>query len=269
MIAQVLNREFALASTEAVREGLQRQLAVADRRSGGPLADIPEDDLRAIIDALGRIEEKPEGLQEAERPPEEPGGDGPPPRDDYAYVPRDPLVSIVQSAIEEQARLRERDQITEGRYAEDRRGPTGGPPAVTTEEFVGIPLRRTPEGRRLWKRFEVARPLILSDPKWVLSEVVILWNKHRAPASFNDVPAGPIAIANKARILLVGDWGSGLERAKNVATRMREWLREGADDGRQQAVVHLGDVYYTGGQGEYMDRFLADWLKDRTSCPSR
>jgi Calcineurin-like phosphoesterase len=260
VIAQILNREYTLASTDAVREGLERELALGNRRGAGPLAEFDEADLQSVLDALSRIKDKPEGLEEAERPPEEPGGEAPPPRDDYAYVPRDPLVSIVQSAIEEQVALRAGDEITETRYAEDRRGP--GPSPVTALQFADVPLTRTPEGRRLWKRFEVARPLILSDPRWVLSEVVILWNKLRKPAPFNPAPAGPIPMADKARILLVGDWGSGLDRAKDVAARMRESLRDGAAEGRQQAVIHVGDVYYTGGENEYKERFLADWPVD-------
>jgi calcineurin-like phosphoesterase family protein len=40
---------------------------------------------------------------------------------------------------------------------------------------------------------------------------------------------------------------------------MRKVLDEGLEAGREQHVVHLGDVYYSGWEYEYRDRFLAWW----------
>ena len=57
----------------------------------------------------------------------------------------------------------------------------------------------------------------------------------------------------------MGDWGSGIPRAQAVAKRLRQELERGIAERREQHVIHLGDVYYTGGEREYQDRFLKYW----------
>ena len=110
--------------------------------------------------------------------------------------------------------------------------------------------------------FEVTRPLIFSDPRWLWSGVVIEYYKYKHdPATFGGVPdqGEEIVMADDARVVLVGDWGSGIERAQNVANRIREQLDDGVRAGREQHVVHLGDVYYTGAEKEYERNFLPYW----------
>jgi hypothetical protein len=259
MLAQVLNREFLLSVVADTRWGLER--ALADRKRRGPpsaLDDFTEEQLREVVDALAAVADAPEGLEPAEEVSEEPRDDAAPPKDDYAYVPRSPLAGIVQSVIEEQVELRAPpDAVVKRRFYEDRRGP--GPSPVTDEQLAAVPLRRTDAGRRVWGRYEVARPQILSDPGWILSAVVIAWNKLKHPAPFNRAHAGPIPIGDPARIIVVGDWGSGLARAWDVRERIVDWLRRGAAERRDLHVIHLGDVYYTGGQNEYANNFLDPW----------
>jgi hypothetical protein len=57
--------------------------------------------------------------------------------------------------------------------------------------------------------------------------------------------------------VIVGDWGSGLPRAIEVAKHMGDRVREALAAGRQAHVLHLGDVYYSGDPSEYARRFLA------------
>src|SRR5262249_43178746 len=88
---------------------------------------------------------------------------------------------------------------------------------------------------------------------------------------FPTTPPAAIPIANDARIVIVGDWGTGLPRARNVATQMRAILDEGIAQNRQQHVIHLGDVYYAGWQKEYEERFLPDWpvkIEEANQIPS-
>lgn len=75
--------------------------------------------------------------------------------------------------------------------------------------------------------------------------------------AFRDQPAPPRKIAFDARIFLIGDWGSGVSRARKVAERMRTMLRDEAQ--REQHVIHLGDVYYSGCPEEYEEHFLKSW----------
>jgi predicted phosphodiesterase len=85
------------------------------------------------------------------------------------------------------------------------------------------------------------------------------WRALKGKAPFNDVPPPPITIANDARLVVVGDWGSGLQRARNVATQMKRVLDAGTAERKEQWVIHLGDVYYAGSTWEYQNRFLPYW----------
>jgi hypothetical protein len=76
-------------------------------------------------------------------------------------------------------------------------------------------------------------------------------------APFVDAPS-TVALGDRARVVLVGDWGSGLPRALYVAKQMRKWLDE-TPTGYERHVVHLGDVYYSGTEAEYRERFLDPW----------
>jgi hypothetical protein len=259
MLAQVLNREFLLSVVEETRHGLVREITERKRRGAPSLLDtFTDQQLREVVDALEQVADAPEGLEPAEQAPEKPRDDAAPPKDDYAYVPRSPLASIVQSAIEEQVELHAPPgAVVKGRLYEDRRGP--GPSPVTDRQLANVPLRRTATGRRVWGRYEVARPQILSDPRWIWSGIVIAWNNFQHPAPFSKDHTGPIPIGERARVIILGDWGSGLDRAGDVSERIVEWLRRGAAEKRDLHVIHLGDVYYTGGRNEYANNFLDRW----------
>jgi 3',5'-cyclic AMP phosphodiesterase CpdA len=57
--------------------------------------------------------------------------------------------------------------------------------------------------------------------------------------------------------VLVGDWGSGLKRALDVAGHMGDQIKAVAGK-REVHVIHLGDVYYSGDPVEYERNVLAD-----------
>lgn len=258
VIAQLLNREFLLAQVGGVQHGLEHELAMHDRRGRpGPLDRFSDQDVRELVEALAAIPERPEGLEAAAPTAEASEQTAPRPKNDFAFVPQDPLLSIVQSVFEETVAAQNPAAVTEKPLHDDRR--SGSAPIVTDRQFAGLPLHRTPTGRRVWGRFEVTRPKVLSDPRWVWAGVLIARQKFKEPARFNPTAGGPVTIADDARILLVGDWGSGLPRARAVADWMRRELEQGIAQRREQHVIHLGDVYYTGSEAEYRERFLDCW----------
>jgi hypothetical protein len=63
----------------------------------------------------------------------------------------------------------------------------------------------------------------------------------------------------RVRLILVGDWGTGLLRAQKVAAQMRKEIEARSRAGLTQRVIHLGDVYYSGWGHEYRRRFLPLW----------
>jgi len=74
--------------------------------------------------------------------------------------------------------------------------------------------------------------------------------KHR----FVDATAASvIPIPNQARLALFGDWGSGRYGAPVLAGTI------GRMPGRLDAVIHLGDTYYSGTENEVASHLLAVW----------
>jgi hypothetical protein len=109
--------------------------------------------------------------------------------------------------------------------------------------------------RRFATQFEV------TDIRWVSSGLSWLITQFRGKHDFCSRPATdvPRQLQDDVRILVVGDWATGLPRAQNVAKEMRKVLEEGIANHRQQVVVHLGDTYYSGWKTEYQDRLLKYW----------
>lgn len=95
------------------------------------------------------------------------------------------------------------------------------------------------------------------DIGWVVEIALsLLWRllHHRHP--FCDEPAS-MEIKDAARLVMVSDWGTGLDEAKEVAEMMRPWIED--SEGRQVHVVHLGDTYYSGLEQEVRDHILKLW----------
>ena len=244
MIAQVLNDQFLLNTAGSLRSDLLQAIEDKGRRSGdqGPLEDVPVEDMQAVADELLRI------LRQT-RPENGSAKDG------VAYMPREPLLAILQTVLEEVAED-QRPQAIEPNYEEaDRRSGPGH--LMADRRFVT-------DDRRAFGAFEVTRPVIFSDPRWVLSGVVILWHRRwkKDKVRFGGLPTGHITVADDARILLVGDWGSGTVRARAVSEQMKLELDAGRAVGREQHVVHLGDVDHTGSRRQYEQNFLANWPVD-------
>jgi predicted phosphodiesterase len=82
---------------------------------------------------------------------------------------------------------------------------------------------------------------------WVRSKLGISKRAPRPPMT-----DGVDRLPNDCRIAILGDWGTGAYGAKPAAKAI-------SDDGNYHAIVHLGDVYYSGGESEIQRQFLALW----------
>jgi hypothetical protein len=257
MLAQVLNREFmlaALASTERELRTLEANREAGILGQEDDPRDIDTTELVDVADVLaGALERESVG---ASGPASEPfGEEPPPPKDDYAYLPRDSVIGLLQAALEQH--LEGQFTVETREMLDDRRG--GSLPVVTDRRIQEINLTLAGDGRRLWRRMEVAHPGVLSDPRWIRSVASMIkrWRRGRAP--FVEQPGEPPPLEDSARIVLVGDWGSGLPRARRVAERIEEQLSDPAAERRGKHVIHLGDVYYGGEEDEYLKNFLQPW----------
>jgi hypothetical protein len=96
------------------------------------------------------------------------------------------------------------------------------------------------------------------DPRWITRIAkATLGRLADGNHPFNPEPA-EYEIADDARLVIVGDWGTGLQRAQHVARHMGEAVAEATAQGREAHVIHLGDVYYSGVPAEYDRHVLAD-----------
>jgi hypothetical protein len=258
MIEQILNRDYLHAIATAVAEGAAREAVIRERgaparRGGGgaldPLADVSPGELREFAEALSA------GLE----PPHRSAASGP---EDFAYIPRNMLLSIVQSAVEEAIETHQPDAIAEppSRRLERRRSEQPVP-TITARRLKDVPPVAGSQ-RRVWKPFEVAGGgwVWLSDPRWAFSLAHKIWRDATGDVAPFVAAPQTVPIANNARVFLVGDWGTGLDRATNVAEQLKKEMARGR--GRQQVVIHLGDVYYSGTEREIRTRFLQPWPVD-------
>jgi hypothetical protein len=98
------------------------------------------------------------------------------------------------------------------------------------------------------------------DPDWyVFIAQGVLERLAQGNAPFNASAAEYDDVAKDARLVVVGDWGTGLPRARDVAALMQERIADVVTGGRQVHVLHLGDVYYSGLETEDRRRFLELW----------
>jgi hypothetical protein len=166
----------------------------------------------------------------ATAPPSSGGGEA-----DVPFL-RDPMVSLFQSSLESGLRARGVRDV-----APDRRDLLSR--IVHFLRSLLHPVRYGP-----------------TDSEWVTRVGEAMLDRLAdGNHPFNPVPARH-EIADDARIVVVGDWGSGVPRARDVARFMADEVADALAHGRQAHVVHLGDVYYSGLPEEVERNVLAPGL---------
>jgi hypothetical protein len=239
MIAEVLNREFVL-----------QQLADVRARLAGTPGDAEV--AQALSEAEAREREQSSGQRSFSPPPAQRRGVSGTPLDDLCFISHDPVVSLFQSVLEEYVEAHPlRNRRTLPPAAVQRRG--DGDPMVTDRALGLTPVRNAPANRRLFDRYSI------TDVQWVRSKLAESVRLYRGKHAFNEKRPQPVTIADRARVLLVGDWATGVPRARKVGSRITRELDAGRELGVEQHLVHLGDVYYSGFPNEVRKRFLQHW----------
>jgi hypothetical protein len=166
--------------------------------------------------------------------------------EDAAWLPRDPHIGIVQSALEEFYRAA--NAVDVGK----RKGLADAVDAVTDTSLKPdwIPTRRRPFMRLTEESDWLGWGLSFAVAKAIAG----VRGKPAFPVQTDTVPLGA-----KARLILVGDWASGVPRAAKVATQMAKQLKHPEAADRDCQVIHLGDVYYAGRGFEYQQRLGDLW----------
>ena len=249
MIANVLNRTFVLDQIAKIRGNLKSLVDDEMSRSRllRPEIQLSEDEIRTTNEQLG------EAIRREQTWPSGQGndylfargslGESLSPLDDIAFFSRDPIINIVQSCLEEYITTHPKEH----RLAIPGLKPTDVCPVTN------ISLEQNDESFRFLGEFEPA------DPGWLSIAVVRAMNLFRKKHPFNLQPPSPYQVPDNFRVLMVGDWGTGLPRAQKIADQMRRIIELRKNDGGVQHVIHLGDVYYSGFEFEYKTRFLPYW----------
>jgi len=272
MLEQVLNRGFVLRYLEEVRGYLEsvassdeeRRSFVESRRGLG--GEFPEDlslaESRVILECVKEAqfnEMQASTGQKTFMNLAERRGDAATALDDTSFFSRSPIISLLQTAIEEYYTDNKPDSIEEEPSLEEGRRGTAPPPAVTNRRIKDLPqipaTNAMDSERRFATQFEV------TDIRWVSSGLSWLITKSLGKHAFNKNPATvvPRRVNDNVRFVVVGDWATGLPRAQNVADEMRKILDDGITHNRQQFVIHLGDTYYSGWKSEFQNRLLKYW----------
>jgi hypothetical protein len=234
MIAQVLNRAFVESKLHEVIEMLEQsrqdlQAATPGAQAQAAAHGVTADDLeqsRESVETLLRT-----GVEKTDL--------------ESVSISRDPVASIVQSALE--AFFEEAGAVA------DTMAQGAAPAEVAVTDVTLRPEWAAP-GQKL------GAALDSSDARWVLGFLAARGVAGlRGKRAFPSATPSHQTIANKTRLVLVGDWGSGLKRARAVANQMRTILFDDEGKARERHVIHLGDVYYSGFEREYRNRFLPYW----------
>lgn len=152
------------------------------------------------------------------------------------YLARDPMISLFQSSLHEELRKQ------------------------------GVPDGEPGHRRGLWARTVHKLQAFLhpvrygpSDDDWVIKVGGAMLDRlSKGNRPFNPQPAVHDT-SDTARIVIVGDWGTGLPRACDVARYMAEEVAGALAERREAHVVHLGDVYYSGLPEEVKRNVLGHW----------
>ena len=248
MIAEFLNRGVVLDQLAQIIESIE-----FDVQRDGTAAPAGETDLLRELRAAAARESAASSGPQGFEPQDTRRSDDVPPLDDYAFISHDQVISLVQSALDEvHDRPEHADKVVDEPPGDDRRGDSGEP-VVTDRTLVDAPEPVQVGDRRLFDRFSV------TDVQWVRSKIAEGIRQFRHKKPFVTQPAPPVAVAERFRLVLVGDWGSGIPRAQKVGTLMRQHVDAGRAAGLPVHVLHLGDVYYSGWGHEYRSRFLPYW----------
>jgi hypothetical protein len=152
-----------------------------------------------------------------------------------AYLPRSPAISLLQSTLTD----------------------------CITSRFEDL-VKPVPAGQRSFAEFafregDVFRKFGPCDARWIESGIAKGLSLLEGKPQFVDGLAPEVTMGDRATIVVVGDWGTGLPGAQAVGTEMAKQISEARGQGREVHALHLGDVYYSGWKEEYRARFMPYW----------
>ena len=256
MLAQILNRDFILGQMQDIQKDLAAlRLDLGSMESRLDLPPLDREIIETTHSAIGQVLEEEAKASSGQKGDFSERRSGLTPIDDFCFFSREPLVSNAQSAVEAYFLEKDSERIR-GRGVEDDHTRGGRIPTITDQSIGGWQPRKSKDGRRLFNKFSVL------DIRWVSCKLAEHWTLRNGPHHFVPTPQESLLVPDNLRLVLVGDWATGLPRARRVAAAIRNILEEGKRKNLEQHVMHLGDTYYSGWGAEYKRRFLPNWPVD-------
>lgn len=192
-------------------------------------------EIREVGPGLLSDEQYEQMFTRLERDQESPVSGADPTQGRQAYLPRSPAVSLLQSTLTDCVLSRVEDLVKP------------------------LPPENNSFGDFVLREFDVFRKFGPCDAGWVESVISKGLSLLHSRPKFVDGRAPEVEIAGDARLVVVGDWGTGLTWAQAVGREMAKHVAAAKGEGREVHVLHLGDVYYSGWKEEYRSRFLPYW----------
>ncbi|MBL8213663.1 MAG: metallophosphoesterase [Bryobacterales bacterium] len=231
MIKEILDAGFVLQQRDYLARRLQSE--AEQLQAGNPESaemaekfEVEEEDLRAAAAMLADASATPD--------------------DKTCFIPGDQALSLLQASLNE-AYMTSGLVQTEAISGLDA---VGGKVAITD-------LRLPPEAVTKAVTDGFVAGSTSSDPRYVTQFLLARASRlFRRRPPFRDQPARA-TIANRARVILFGDWGSGVPRAVATARHIKRLLTEKPD--YEGHAIHIGDIYFAGFGYEYKQRALPFW----------
>jgi hypothetical protein len=232
MIKDILDPAFVFRKSAAIQRILSREslLLEASDRLAQQRAQKRAVSLADIQAALFALEQAQSTEQEEQ---------------DLTWIPRDPRLSLLQSALTEiYLKIGATDQpLSEGFIASGQFVPVTN---VSLRPEFAAPVEE-----------EAYDNYGERDPAFAVGYALArAYAMRKGTIRFPENPP-TVKIEDKARIVLFGDWGSGLPRAQDLSDSISDLISKAPD--RDCHVIHLGDVYYAGFEKEYVENVLPHW----------
>ncbi len=220
MIRDLLHAQFL----ESQRQFLATHLA-AEAGAAAGRHDLTPTQLRAAAETLAATQTNPADTN-------------------LVYIPCDRHLSLLQIALETA-------------YLATNEVQSPAALGLAEDDFVAVSDIELPPHLKAPLKGLGLTPFEEGDPRYAAGYLYarLVAAASQAPA-FPDKPARA-TMADKSRVVLFGDWGSGVPRAQTLANSIRAVLAAAPD--REGHVVHLGDVYFAGFAEEYRSRVLPYW----------
>jgi calcineurin-like phosphoesterase family protein len=158
------------------------------------------------------------------------------------WMPRDAYAAILQTLLDKFYRRNNRVRPDDSIFGE----------ALTDDIPTALPnLQPDPVRGRFQLNMGDWRWLNLAKAKWI--------RRRRGPFPFVENTRGATPLGDNARVVLFGDWASGIPHAQKLAKTIWESYLQPVVGTRPLHAIHLGDAYYVGLTSDYQERFDPYW----------